>query len=47
MVCIESDFAAGVENLGNSADVDADGLETPIAPTGAADIGADQATPEE
>ena len=40
----ESDFADGVENLGNSADADADALETPIAPTGA---GADEARTED
>ena len=42
----ESDFTDGVENLGNSSDADADALETPIMPTGAADLGADEGTPE-
>jgi hypothetical protein len=41
----ESDFVDGVEGLSESADADADALETPIAPTGAADLGADEAGP--
>ena len=43
----ESDFVDGVEGLSDSADADADALETPITPTGAADLGADEATTEE
>jgi hypothetical protein len=43
----ESDFVDGVEGLSDSADPDADAMETPIVPTGAADRGADQATTED
>jgi hypothetical protein len=38
----ESDFVDGVENLDSTADADA--LETPIAPAGAAGLGADEET---
>ena len=41
----ESDFVDGVEGLGDSADTDS--LETPIAPAGAADLGADETTTED
>jgi hypothetical protein len=43
-----SDFVDGVENLGNTADADADAdaLETPIAPAGAASLGTDEDTTE-
>lgn len=40
----ESDFVDGVEGLNDSADADADAIETPVAPTGAADLGADDGT---
>jgi hypothetical protein len=43
----ESDFVDGVEGLSDNADADAGGLETPVAPTGAADLGADEATTED
>ena len=43
----ESDFVDGVEDLGNSADADADALETPVAPTGGAGLGADEDTTED
>jgi hypothetical protein len=41
----ESDFVDGVEGLGDNADADA--METPIVPAGAADLGADEATNED
>jgi hypothetical protein len=43
----ESDFVDGVENLGSTADADADALETPIAPAGAAGLGVDEETSED
>jgi len=43
----ESDFVDGVEGLGDSADTDSGALETPIAPAGAADLGADETTTED
>jgi hypothetical protein len=43
----ESDFVDGVEGLGDTADADAGAMETPIMPTGAADLGADEARTED
>jgi hypothetical protein len=43
----ESDFVDGVEGLSDSADADSGAMETPVVPTGAADLGADEATTED
>jgi hypothetical protein len=43
----ESDFEAGAESRRGDADADADALETPIAPAGAAGLDSDEATTED